>query len=230
MSSHTKGKVCVGVTCVPNVGTAGYKLHHCIAKPNSNHIVAITGLVDSGDKKFDATSEADAVRLAACWNAFEGITTEDIARCHIVGKPIEAGPWSQMRDHRTLWGQPLESGTVPADLMNKKLTDEFQSAYKKLYDDWIKSIVSEIRESTFRRIEKAREAKAKEFSAYSGLKATPIIDPVKPSSDNSARRQFVCPTAEEITDILTFHYGIGGTKSVAESLMKLIAKKNGSSS
>jgi hypothetical protein len=156
----------------------------------SNHVIAITGKTDTGNEEFDSNSEADAVRLAACWNAFEGIATKDIARCHVVGKPI----------------------------------DEYQSVYKKLHADLIKHLVIEIRES----IEEARMAAAgKKLEAFPFGIGLSVIDPVKSSSDNSASRQFVCPTTEEISAVLEFHYGMGGKKSVAESLAKLIAKKNG---
>ncbi len=207
MSKNTKGKVCAGVANIPNVGTDSYRLHHCIAKPNSNHIVALTGLVDSGEPSFDATSEADAIRLAACWNKFEGIATEDIARCHVIGKPIEAGCWSKSEDFRKRWGVLSLTGQWPSDSTNEHC--EYKSAYKELYGAWIEHLVKQIRETMNARI------------------ASPVINPLKQRSENSARRQFVCPTVEEITDILTFHYGIGGRKSVAESLRKLIASKNG---
>ncbi len=207
MSKNNKGKVCAGVANVPNVGTDSYRLHHCIAKPNSNHIVALTGLVDSGEPSFDATSEADAIRLAACWNKFEGIATEDIARCHVIGKPIEAGCWSKSEDFRKRWGVLSLTGQWPSDSTNEHC--EYKSAYKELYGAWIEHLVKQIRETMNARI------------------ASPVINPLKQRSENSARRQFVCPTVEEITDILTFHYGIGGRKSVAESLRKLIASKNG---
>ncbi len=88
MSAHTQGKVCAAVAGVPNAETTGYVLHHCIIMPGTNHVVALTGRTDTGDKNFDATSEADAVRLAACWNAFEGVPTDDIHKCH-VAKPIK---------------------------------------------------------------------------------------------------------------------------------------------
>lgn len=104
MSAHTQGKVCAAVAGVPNAETTGYVLHHCIIMPGTNHVVALTGRTDTGDKNFDATSEADAVRLAACWNAFEGIETKDIARCHVVGKPIEAGKWSQLEKSMRVFG------------------------------------------------------------------------------------------------------------------------------
>lgn len=207
MSKNNKGKVCAGVANVPNVGTDSYRLHHCIAKPNSNHIVALTGLVDSGEPSFDATSEADAIRLAACWNKFEGIATEDIARCHVIGKPIEAGCWSKSEDFRKRWGVLSLTGQWPSDSTNEHC--EYKSAYKELRGAWIGHLVEQIRETVNARI------------------ASPVINPLKQRSENSARRQFVCPTVEEITDILTFHYGIGGRKSVAESLRKLIASKNG---
>ena len=228
MIKNTKGKVCAGVANVPNVGTDSYRLHHCIAKPNSNHIVALTGLVDSGEPRFDATSEADAIRLAACWNAFEGIATEDIERCHVIGKPIEAGCWSKSEDFRKRWGALPLPGQWPSDSKNEHC--EYKSAYKELYGAWIGCLVEQIRETVGARISKAKkEAKAEEFLCNSGLGlgASVVIDPVKKHSDNSERRHFVCPTVEEITDILTFHYDIGGKKSVAESLRKLIASKNG---
>lgn len=208
MSKNTKGKVCAGVANVPNVGTDSYRLHHCIAKPNSNHIVALTGLVDSGEPRFDATSEADAIRLAACWNAFEGIATEDIARCHVIGKPIEAGCWSKSEDFRKRWGVLSLTGQWPSDSTNEHC--EYKSAYKELRGAWIGHLVEQIRETVNARI------------------ASPVINPLKQRSENSARRQFVCPTVEEITDILTFHYAIGSSySSLAKSLSKLFSSKNG---
>jgi hypothetical protein len=88
MSNYTKGKVRTAVAGIPGIETKGYEMHHCIRVTGSNHVIAITGKTDTGNEEFDANSEADAVRLAACWNAFEGVPTDDIQKCH-VAKPIK---------------------------------------------------------------------------------------------------------------------------------------------
>lgn len=88
MSNHTKGKVRTAVAGIPGIETKGYEMHHCIRVTGSNHIIALTGKTDTGNRDFDAVSEADAERLAACWNAFEGVPTDDIHKCHVV-KPIK---------------------------------------------------------------------------------------------------------------------------------------------
>lgn len=227
MSTHTKGTICAAVAGVPNIQSNNYVLHHCVRTPGKNNVVALTGRVDTGDKDFDATSQADAVRLAACWNVFEGIATEDIARCHVVGKPIEAGPWSRMEDSRRIWGVNAPFWSWPSEAEKDQCT--YQSAYKELYYAWIEKVVREINlEAIELRLGKSwRQAKAKEFSACSRPGASPVIDPVKPSADNSASHQFVCPTVEEIGDLIAFHYVLGGRKSLAESLARLIAEKNG---
>lgn len=90
MSNYTKGKVRIAVAGIPGIETKGYEMHHCIRVTGSNHVIAITGKTDTGNEEFDANSEADAVRLAACWNAFEGVPTDDIQKCH-VAKPIKIG-------------------------------------------------------------------------------------------------------------------------------------------
>lgn len=225
MSAHTEGKVIAGLAGVPVKEAGTFEAHHCIRTPGTTHVVALTGRLHTGNETADAASKADAERLAACWNAFEGIATEDIARCHVVGKPIEAGLWSQTEDSRRLWGfNPLVAASLAE---NDRCA--YRSAYKKLYDDWVKRLVREIREATALRIDKTREAKAKEFLADMGLEPRhPVIDPVKPSSDNSVHRQFVCPTVDELANLFSRHYEGGFSGSAfAEALAKLVSEKNG---
>ena len=223
MSAHTEGKVIAGLAGVPGKEAGTFEAHHCIRTPGTTHVVALTGRLHTGNETADAASKADAERLAACWNAFEGIATEDIVRCHVVGKPIEAGLWSQTEDSRRIWGfNPLVAASLAE---NDRCA--YRSAYKKLYDDWVKRLVREIREATALRIDKTREAKAEEVLADIGLKATPVIDPVKPSADNSSSRQLLCPSAKEISSLISAGYGNHGPEALAEMLAKLIADKNG---
>lgn len=220
MSAHTEGKVIAGLAGVPGKEAGTFEAHHCIRTPGTTHVVALTGRLHTGNETADAASKADAERLAACWNAFEGIATEDIARCHVVGKPIEAGLWSQTEDSRRLWGfNPLVAASLAE---NDRCA--YRSAYKKLYDDWVKRLVREIREAAGA----ARmTAKAKEFSAYSKPGAAPVIDPVKPSAVNPASRQLLCPSAKEISSLISAGYGNHGPEALAEMLAKLISDKNG---
>lgn len=74
-AQHTPGRLIAGTIemLAPNVSGN----HHCIGIEGTNTATALTGLV--GDD-VDALSAADARRLAACWNACEGLDTGALER------------------------------------------------------------------------------------------------------------------------------------------------------
>ena len=154
MGAHTEGKVIAGLAGVPGKEAGTFEAHHCIRTPGTTHVVALTGRRTTGNETADKASKADADRLAACWNAFEGIPTEYIARCHVVGKPIEAGLWSQSEDLGKRWGILSSPGSWPSDSKNERC--EYKSAYKELHGAWIGYLVEQIREAVNTRINKAK--------------------------------------------------------------------------
>lgn len=154
MGAHTEGKVIAGLAGVSGKEAGTFEAHHCIRTSGTTHVVALTGRLHTGNETADKASKADAERLAACWNAFEGIATEDIARCHVVGRPIEAGLWSQSEDLGKRWGILSSARSWPSDSKNEP--GEYKSAYKDLHGAWIGYLVEQIREAVNTRINKAK--------------------------------------------------------------------------
>ncbi len=70
MSAHTEGRLEAGQFQIAQIGKVNY---HGIAAPGEVVPIAVTGPTGANDA---AIACADARRLAACWNAFEGIETE----------------------------------------------------------------------------------------------------------------------------------------------------------
>jgi hypothetical protein len=74
MTNHSHGRLAAGITneIITIDGHAAQQ--HCIGVEGIRQgLIAITGHV--GDER-DAISAADARRLAACWNAFDGVSTD----------------------------------------------------------------------------------------------------------------------------------------------------------
>lgn len=73
MSAHTQGRLQPSTALITINGVQGefYTSH----KDGTKLVVAITGSIGAGD---DVESIANARRLAACWNAFDGVDTDKI--------------------------------------------------------------------------------------------------------------------------------------------------------
>lgn len=66
-AKHTKGQVIAAVSNFPHVGQC-----HSVGITGTKVAIAVTGKVDELDADI---SEANARRIAACWNACDGIPT-----------------------------------------------------------------------------------------------------------------------------------------------------------
>lgn len=94
---HTPGAAVAQAVNVTLGGTQAK--YHAVGIDGTNVAVAITGLVDADD---GAINEANARRIAACWNACEGIPTEELEPSeygqHIIDTGLEIGKLTAQRD------------------------------------------------------------------------------------------------------------------------------------
>ncbi|MCE3262596.1 MAG: hypothetical protein K0R43_1675 [Pseudoduganella sp.] len=65
---HTEGRLIVGTLNDGLIGT-----HHCAMEESGAKAIALTGMVGEPD---DALSRGNAHRIAACWNACQGLTMD----------------------------------------------------------------------------------------------------------------------------------------------------------
>lgn len=82
-AKHTQGKAIPAVSSVSQIGPC-----YAVGMQDTKVAIAITGKFDKPDSDI---SEANARRLAACWNACDGFSIEELEGADLFKDSIESG-------------------------------------------------------------------------------------------------------------------------------------------
>lgn len=81
-AKHTQGKAIPAVSSVSQIGPC-----YAVGMQDTKVVIAITGKFDKPDSDI---SEANARRIAACWNACEGFSIEELEGADLFKDSIES--------------------------------------------------------------------------------------------------------------------------------------------